>query len=260
MRVCYTYLMLICAVFTSCSLAAPSLILVADRWCPYNCDPGSSKPGFMVEIARRAFARHDIQIEYQILPWNRAVQGTRTGEFDAIVGAALSDAPDFVFPVFEQGRMQTSFWARKNESWRYQDIGSLQGKVLGVSSGYSYGPELDQYIADPQNALYIQVMYGTHPIGKGLRMLAAGRIDLMLEDESVLRHYLATRGPDLPVTLAGRPSMPPDFANVYVAFSPAMAESVQRAELLGRETAAMRQSGELSRILADYGLQDWRAP
>ena len=31
---------------------ADEVVLLADAWCPYNCEPGSDTPGFMIEIAR----------------------------------------------------------------------------------------------------------------------------------------------------------------------------------------------------------------
>ncbi|MEQ1790535.1 MAG: hypothetical protein ABL857_08835, partial [Rickettsiales bacterium] len=29
--------------------------IVADEWCPFNCDPESDKPGYVIELAKEIF-------------------------------------------------------------------------------------------------------------------------------------------------------------------------------------------------------------
>ena len=65
---------------------AETIILVADTWCPYNCDPGSKYPGFMVEIAQRVFSAAGHQVVYQVEPWNRAVLSVQSGRFQGLIG------------------------------------------------------------------------------------------------------------------------------------------------------------------------------
>ncbi|MDF2176643.1 transporter substrate-binding domain-containing protein [Aliiglaciecola sp. CAU 1673] len=253
-------LLFFCLCTQAASSPTPTLIIAADRWCPYNCAPKSEHPGFMIEIAQRIFAQHCIKIEYRIMPWSRAIQGTRQGEFDAVVGASKADARDFVFPLVEQGRMKNSFWVRQDAQWRYQGIESLQYNILGVSSEYSYGPKLDDYIANPNNAFYIQVMYGSSPLKTGLKMLSAKRIDIFIEDESVFRHYMMSQSSPSSFKQAGSLSLEDDFANVFVAFSPAKQDSAHWADILSLGTEQLRASGELQKILSAYGLEDWRQP
>jgi polar amino acid transport system substrate-binding protein len=236
---------------------AKTLVLAADLWCPYNCQPDSDKPGFMVEIARKIFVRHGIEVDYRLMPWSRAVQSTREGEFDAVIGATLNDAPGFVFPELEQGRMRTGLWAVPAMPWRYRGMASLADVVLGVSAGYSYGSQIDAYIADPLNQNYIHVLFGTDPLAQGLKMLSAGRIDVMVEDESVFRYYVEQHPVDENYVNAGVIDNPETDTNVYIAFSPAKPESARLAETLSRGIAELRASGELSSILQRYGLKDW---
>lgn len=245
-------------VLSTSLVKAETLVLAADLWCPYNCEPGSEKPGFMVEIARQVFVRHDIAVDYRLMPWSRAVQSTREGEFHAVIGATLNDAPGFVFPELEQGRMRTALWAVPATQWRYESMSSLKDVVLGVSAGYSYGSVIDAYIADPLNSNYIHVLFGTDPLAQGLKMLSAGRIDVMVEDESVFRYYIEQRAGGDPYTNVGVIDNPATDTNVYIAFSPARAESSRLADLLSRGIPELRASGELAVILKRYGLKDWR--
>lgn len=237
---------------------ADTLVLAADLWCPYNCEPDSNKPGFMVEIAREVFAGQGIKVDYRLMPWRRALQSTREGEFDAVIGATLKDAPDFVFPSLEQGEMRTGLWAMPGATWRYQGVSSLSDVVLGVSAGYSYGSQIDAYIADPRNANYIHVLFGTEPLEQGLRMLRAGRIDVMVEDESVFSYYTEAHPAGVPYINAGIIDNPQADTKVYIAFSPSKPESARLAQTLSEGIAELRASGELSSILQRYGLRDWR--
>lgn len=49
------------------AVQADVVTLRADQWCPYNCVPGSDRPGYMIEIAREVFGRAGHQIDYQAL-------------------------------------------------------------------------------------------------------------------------------------------------------------------------------------------------
>lgn len=60
-------LALLLAVVLQCA-RAETITIVADPWCPYNCEPGSDEPGFMVEIARRVFAEAGIEVRYETVP------------------------------------------------------------------------------------------------------------------------------------------------------------------------------------------------
>jgi len=55
------------------------LLVLSDPWCPYNCQPDSDKPGYVVEMLREIFPPPTWQLKYQIVPWDRALQQVREG-------------------------------------------------------------------------------------------------------------------------------------------------------------------------------------
>jgi polar amino acid transport system substrate-binding protein len=89
-----------------------TMTIVADEWCPYNCKPDGEKSGFLIDIARKIFEKHGHGVVYQTMPWEQAINKTRSGDFDALVGAAPEDAPGFIFPKLEQGWPQIQFYVR----------------------------------------------------------------------------------------------------------------------------------------------------
>lgn len=76
-----------------------SIVLVADEWAPYNMVPQGEQEGYIVDVVREVFATSGISVDYQIVPWARAVQDTRKGAYDGVIGASIADAPGFVFPT-----------------------------------------------------------------------------------------------------------------------------------------------------------------
>ena len=59
----------------------------------------------MVDIAREVLGEAGYTVEYVNVSWARALQLTREGQLDAVVGAFTTDAPDFVFPDTPPGAL-----------------------------------------------------------------------------------------------------------------------------------------------------------
>jgi|CXWL01.1.fsa_nt_gi polar amino acid transport system substrate-binding protein len=235
-----------------------SINIVADTWCPYNCNPKSPHPGFMVDIAKKAFARHNIEVNYIVLPWTTAIDETRKGKYTAIIGASVDDAPDFIYPSINQGFMQNYFYVKKGNSWRYSGIDSLKKVVLGAIASYSYNDEIDAYISKYKlNPTYIEMMSGDNALGINLSKLVRGKIGATIESKYVMDYYLLQNNMQDKIEDAG--VLPPsDKDKLYISFSPKDKKLAQKyADILSEETSKMRASGELEKILDTYGLDDW---
>lgn len=236
---------------------ADTLTLVADEWCPYNCAPESDKPGFMVEVAQFAFKKTGHKIEYKIMPWARAIEESRAGNFSGIIGAFKEDAPDFVFPAYEISQASSDFFVLAKEPWRYSAEASLKGVPVGVIRDYSYGEEFDVYVKKHENEpALIQIVSGDDALQKNVNKLIAGRIKAVLEDRAVMKHYLAANSLNDKITLAGSLGA----ENVYIAFSPKNPKSAEYAKTLSEGITALRESGELKSILSRYGINEQAPP
>ncbi|MBF0101697.1 MAG: transporter substrate-binding domain-containing protein [Desulfobacterales bacterium] len=234
---------------------AEVITLRADEWCPYNCQPNANQRGFMIELAEIVFKKAGHTIDYQIMPWARAIQDTRKGKVNAIVGAGKEDAPDFIFPENEQGQMISAFYVKKEESWRYNNMESLKDKILGVINDYSYNTEIDKYIKEnKKNDKLIQVASGNDALTTNVKKLLAGRIHVLVEDRNVMAQYIKTNSQDNAIQEAGTSGSD----TLYFAFSPANTNSAAYAKLLSDGVVELRKSGELKIILEKYGLKDWK--
>lgn len=232
---------------------ADTITLVADRWCPLNCIPKSDEPGYVVELARKIFERSGHSIDYILFPWKRAILMTREGQFNGIIGAMREEAEDFIFPSEDVGLRASDFFVRKGNPWRFENIDSLKKVRLGAILDYSYSMELDAYIRDNPNK--VDVISGDDAIQKSLKKLAAGRIDVFLDQRDVITFTAGKLGLSDQIEFAGSNNL---FDPIYIAFSPANPKSAEYAAILARGIRDFRDSGELAKIMARYGLIDWK--
>lgn len=246
------------ALMLASQVASAEVITIrADDWLPYN-GPTSLKPaGYMIEMAQAIAKANGHSIEYRNLPWDNALEATRSGQVDCVVGAYKSDAEDFMFPEHSWGKSGNVFWVLNETKWRYRGIESLSEIRLGVAESYSYGDELDAYIeANKGNSERIMVV---PVIGRAVVRLIArvvGRhVDAFIEDTNVVAYALEqARMEDGRVVSAGEPNEPED---VYIACTPASPRGRELADMFSRGTVELRRSGKLAQILERYNVDDW---
>lgn len=230
---------------------ADDVVIAADEWCPYNCVADSDRPGFMVEIARAAFEPTGRRVEYRVLNWARAIQLGRQGDIHGIIGAFRGDAPDFVFPDEPLGLSGNGLFVKADDPWRYTGPNSLSGRRVGVIRGYDYG----NYNLPLRDYADVDVVSGNDALTVNIRKLLLGRIDSFIEDIYVARYRLEQMEvADKVVMAVDRP----DHVEAFIAFSPALPDSALYAEILTTAVRRLRHTGELDRILARYGVSDWK--
>lgn len=260
-------LLVICAFYSFASVAQNSaqpnnsgkpevVTIVADLWCPYNCEPTSYNPGFMIEIAREALAEKNIEIQYSNIPWARAIEETRKGSYTAIVGAAKGDAEDFIFPDVPQAVSRNIFYVRAGETWQYKGVNSLKEKILAVIEDYDYGEEMKNYIAENKNNnTRIQSVSGEDALAINIKKLLNRRVDVIIENEAVMQGSLQKMALQDKIAPAGGLNMEDDL---YLAFSPKNSKSSEYAKIISEGTKKMRETGRLQEILDKYNVKDWQ--
>lgn len=231
----------------------------ADEWCPYNCDPSSDKPGYMIEIAKSVLESKGYSIKYQIMNWARSIKFSEEGKIDGIIGATKADSPDSVFPSVELGRYNDSFFTLKDSAWKYQNIESLTkaSSKIGVIKDYGYQPELKKFIED--NPKYFHFATGEQPLSLLINMLMTKRIEALTENPQVFYYTLESMKISKDkIAFAGKHEVSSDL---YIAFSShpsKIKKSQEIAKLLSEGIEELRKSGKLKEILNRYGLEDWR--
>lgn len=253
MRAFLTMMLILLPALMSCPAADAEepVRLRADAWCPYNCEPSAEKPGYMVEIMRMVFA--DPGLNYQLMPWSRAVEEARARRIDAVAGATAADGEGLVFGKESVGVTTNVIITRRGEKWRYAGSQSLEGKRLAVVKDYSYGEALDAYIqAHAGDSNRLELASGDNVTDQNLKKLLAGRVDAVVEDMNVAEFTLAAQAMDGLVEMQAIDTGTP----LYIAFAPGP-DAAEKAAKLDTAIVALRRSGDLTRMLGRYGLGDW---
>ncbi|NTV29169.1 MAG: transporter substrate-binding domain-containing protein [Candidatus Omnitrophica bacterium] len=236
---------------------ADTIVVRADSWPPYNADPAASEPGYVVEILKAVFEPQGHKIDYQTMPWTRAVADMMEGKVDAIIGASHADAPDALYPAESMGVILNAFFVKKDSTWKYSGVDSLKTIKLGVIDGYPYDDDgaIDKYIkagADPE----VQVMTGDGSLERNIKKLQAGRLDAVVENEIVMEATLKNMGIAAgEIVNAGKADEQKDL---FVAFTPNKDTTKKYSQLWDEGIKKLRESGELKKILDRYSVKDWR--
>lgn len=244
------------ALLGSVTARAETLVMEADVWCPVNCAQDAEQPGIFVELAREIFAEAGIEVEYRVTNWARALQEVRNGRANALIGAGIRDAPDFIFGQSAPGISRNCFYARGDSAWRYTGLESLRQIRLGVINGYSYGEEIDNYIGRHQREMdRLQLAAGEQALALNVRKVELGRVDATLENTWVMARYLSQQqGTENLVEVGCRtPDVP-----IYIAFSPVLSSSTRYRDIFDEGVRRYRQDGRLDALLKRYGIHSER--
>lgn len=247
-------MILFCMIISGQIGQAKTLTFSSEGWCPYACDPAKNNgDGYLIDIVKAVFEKKDFVVNYEIMPYKRAIKLTRSGKINAIVGIYKEDAPDLVFPSVSQGLSHKHFFVKSSNQWRYSGVSSLyELSSIGTMLGYDYAEATAFYKNHKER---VSVMSGADMLKLTLKQLRQERIQTFADDISVVKHMMKKMliPPNLIITagVLGKPN------KVYIAFSPNIDESQYYAEDLSQGLKQLRESGQLAEILKKYDMKDW---
>jgi polar amino acid transport system substrate-binding protein len=232
---------------------AETIELRADLWCPFTCQPQSSEPGLMIEIAEKIFGSHGIKINYEVLNWARALDLTREGKIHGVVGASKGDAPDLLYPNVPQSVVYNEYYKNSKSDFFFKNAESLKNRKVALIKAYFY----DEENAALQKTMKSSFVYlsGEKIQEQMIKMLLAGRIDAALESTAVFNWNLKNmKVPQGSIVSAGRSDPKP--MELFVAFNPKHPKASEWAKMLDEGMRNLRKSGDLDKILSKYNFKD----
>lgn len=234
------------------TVKAETIILTADKWCPFNCEPGSSKMGYMVDVAKVIFERKGHNIDYQVNPWIKSIDHVRHGRATALVATTKPDAPDLIYPEKSMGSNKDCFYVRAQDKWEYNSLVDLKDRKVGIAEAYAYSPALSAYFSE--NPRVTTVASGNDPLRVSLQRLDQKSIDTIVENPFVFNYVTSLDKIRDKYEEAGCT----DDNDLYIAFSPKNPRSKEFAKMLSDGIEELRKDGTLDKIIAKYSLKDWR--
>jgi len=235
-------------------LPAEIITISADEWCPYNCSQKEGYPGFMIEIAKAAFKLSNIDVTYKPSNWSRTIKLVKDGKIDGGVGVTEEEArsENFAYGKEPMGQSSFVFVVRKDEKWRFTGPESLPKIRFGIIQDYDNGPVINTYMATKPGNVVTQV--GSDGFKKNMKLVLAGRINAAIEDGTVAAYELSTMG------LADKTkfvALDEEPLPVSIGFTPGP-KGERLASILDAGIQKLRSTGQLAKILARYGLKDWK--
>lgn len=230
---------------------ADTWIIQADSWCPYNCDPKSPNPGYMIEIISLAAKATGNTVEYKLTPWSRALDEAKSGNISGVVGISDGDREGFLLSE-KLGVDSNCLFVNPDSTYKYtgpQDLSKLNS--VGTSQGYVYPDEFMEW--QKTNAKKVQAIAGDNTLEVNAKKLKGKRIDALIENSSVV-DYAKKSIPELKdVVSSGCFST----SNLYAGFGAKNPKSAGIVKAVNAKIAELKASGELKKILGKYGVAAW---
>ena len=227
------------------SAAAEKLRLVADVWPPFT-DATLVNGGLATDIVSTALARAGYASDFEQVPWARALLGVGEGRYDVLVNAWYNDERTRV-GQFSAGYLinRIRFLKRKDAPIEFNDLQQLHSYPIAVVRGYAYSAAFDE----DESLQKIPV----HGFAMAVRMVAADRVKLTLEDEYVARYYLARESPKVRNALEFLPkSLSENSLHILVSLKNPQHEQIVAG--FDREIAAMKADGSYERLMKQHGM------
>lgn len=224
------------------------------EWPPY-VSRDLPDGGYVQRVVRAALHQVGWDADITSYPWARALKLAREGSVDGL------------FPEYFDPQRREDFWfsdpipggpagllQRRDRRFTFaadplQDperaFASLRGLRLGLVRGYLNHPLLD-------DGDLVRRHYSVDD-AQNLELLLAGRVDLIFIDYKVAEYLLARRPKKLPIEL--EPLLPALYRkDLHLIISRRAPASTAKLAAFNEGLRQLRESGELERLMRDFGL------
>lgn len=227
------------------TVAAERLRLVADAWPPFT-DATLLNGGLATDIVSTALARAGFASDFEQVPWARALMGVGDGRYDVLINAWYDEARTQLGQFSDEYLLnRVRFIKRRDDPIEFQNLQQLHDYPVAVVRGYAYSAEFD---ADPQ----LQKV-PVHNFAMAVRMLAARRVRLTVEDEYVARFHLARESPRVRNAVEFLPkTLSENSLHILVSLKNPRHEQIVAG--FDREISRMKADGSYARLLKQHGM------
>ena len=237
------------ALFGVLLLAMPALAqrlrLVADAWPPFT-DATLINGGLATDIVSTALARAGYASEFEQVPWARALMGVGDGRYDVVVNAWYDEARTKLGQFSGEYLLnRVRLIKRRDDPIDFQNLEQLHDYPIAVVRGYAYSAAFD---GDTQ----LQKV-PVHNFVMAVRMLAAQRVRLTLEDEYVARYYLSRESLRVRNAVEFLPKALSENS-LHILVSLKNPEHAQIVAGFDREIAKMKVDGSYERLMRLHGM------
>ncbi|WDP90205.1 MAG: transporter substrate-binding domain-containing protein [Desulfobacter sp.] len=223
--------------------AGNRLVLATLDWEPY-IGRQMKDQGFLAVIIRQAFQRSGVDVKIEFHQWSRVVglakKGRVDGYFPEYYAPRIKDYAEFSAPI---PAGPVGFFSLKTAGIRYTRLEELKKYRIGIVKGYVNASEFD--------AADFLDKHGVKDDLSNLKLLLAGRVNLMVADKYVGFHLLKKHMPDRASEVEFLPTIlePKD---IFVCISTKIKKTGYFLKAFNRGLAQMTADGTLGRLLPKF--------
>ncbi len=219
-------------------------------WCPQIClDP--SHPGYVVELVNKIFENTKYELSIHIYPWSRAIKNVSSGNADALLSPAKSEAPNLLYPKLPVGYQQMCFFTPYESYWQYDGINSLKGMQIGIAADTSI-EELNGYVKQHPWQFQFQP-YHERYLAQSIAKLEKNRMDAFLFTKNSTLFVLHELQKQDVIKVAGCVSKAP----IYMAFTPRVQKKEKIAEIMSvfdNNLTELKKTQYIKKLMVSYHL------
>lgn len=204
-----------------------------------------------MEIIELAAISGGHTLDYQLMPWSRALVEVRSGNITGVVGVEEGDHEGLVFSD-KMGDDSICFFVNQGDTFKFTGIADMAKlQSVGSAQGYVYPDEFMNW--QKANPTKVQSVSGDNTLELNTKKVKGHRIQAFVENASVVDHARKSIPELKGVVSAGCLANADLFAGVS-AKNPKSAEIVKA---INAKLTELKKSGELKKILSKYGMTPW---
>ena len=230
----------------STTINAQTITAAGDPWPPF-LDPDHPQQGVATELVKAAFASQGDELKLDFVPWQRALEGVKEGEYDVLIGAWKTQEREGFLKYSEPYMFNdVKFIKKKGSDFEYSGMDSLTGKTIGTVRGYGYGDAFE-------NATNFKREDAANLMPSILKVIG-GRIDFTLEDEVVAKSLISKENPEAleQIEFVAKPM---SSNGLYVASGLKNPKHDEIIASLNKGMAAIKADGTFDAILKRNGIK-----
>lgn len=230
--------------FTAGSTAAPQTVTISTGEYPPWTGARLPDNGYVNHIINEAFASLGIEVKFVYLPWKRAFEAAKSGDYDATSYWFESKERRkwmlFSDPVIQNRNV---FFQRSTDKpIHWEQLNDLSPYRMSATIGFTYTEEFHEAIAKQE----LQVTMVPTDL-QNIKMLMSGRVDLVATDE-MTGFYMAA---ELSVDPRKLRVLEPELSTVegYLMASKAMPKSAEFIANFNRGLNIIKANGKYKEII-----------
>ncbi len=178
--------LLACLLFTHNLSAKQTIKISTSEWPPY-ISKKLPNHGYISQVIEEAFAQVNIDVEFVFLPWARAYEDAKVGNYSA-TSYWYKDQKHARYFYFSEplSKEKVVFFRLKSEKpLTWQSLSDFDDLTFGLTRSYTYTKALWQYAENNPERMSIVTSDE-----QSFKMLLLERVDLVPAQEIVGWHYL----------------------------------------------------------------------